>query len=141
MFEQSYARTSLRSGKKISLEKNPLTTDDINFLQNRIGGGRQEDVIKELFPEELQIGNFSQGNIYNKSDIEYFLKNYAGNDRYIVTEAFKTGIDGGHAVSITGFNPKEKLVKVVDPNNFGTQKEIPLDEFEKNFIDFVFMRV
>ena len=126
MLEQAYARTALRTPQEVKSQEilNPLTTDNLEYLQNRIKSGQLECSMRELLPDNVFIRNFE-----DKKQIEQILNDFANNKRTIIQEGFETDRGYGHARTVVSFNPQTKTVTVIDPTRTVFEETIPLDEF------------
>ena len=127
MLERTYARTAVRTSKETPIGQNPITTEDLNYLQNRINSGHPEDVFRELYPSAAQN---PQKVIIDKAQITSALENYAQNPRYIITHGYlREGRETGHAISVKYYDPKTQTVTLTDPEEAGVQKTESLKDF------------
>lgn len=133
MLEQTYARTALRNGTKYTFTENPLTIDNLEYLQQRIDGGFTQNVLKEILPNQ----NVAIKKIIDKNQIEQTLKDFANNKKTIIQESFKTNRNTGHARTVTAYNPYIKTVTVIDPHYTAVEENIPLDEFLENIYNII----
>ena len=140
MLEQTYSRTALRSESNYTGGKDPLTTDDLSYLADRIQGGHPEVVMKEFltFNNNVRKGQLSR-KIYTKGvstpqDLEKFQKimdTYGNNPRFIFNIAtLNKGAASGHALQVRGYNPETKKLAIVDPNCNGVETEKTVDELK-----------
>jgi len=139
MLERAYARTALRTIDSTPICKNPLTTNDLNYLQNRIVSGHPMNVFKELSP--FGLPNY-QKLIRNKESIVSALENYGQNPRYLIIRDFVVkGRNAGHATSIKSYDPKSKILTITDPEKAGVQEKKSLEDFLSDVWDIVVARV
>ena len=139
MLERAYARTALRTIDSTPICKNPLTTNDLNYLQNRIVSGHPMNVFKELSP--FGLPNY-QKLIRNKESIVSALENYGQNPRYLIIRDFVVkGRNAGHATSIKSYDPKSKILTITDPEKAGVQEKKSLEDFLSDVWDIVVTRV
>lgn len=142
MLERAYSRTALRSDlsdKSISSGKNPLTTDDLGYLQERIKSGKLETVMRELLPYDAVIKDFPTKNISDKKEIRTALENIGQNPRYIITEGFAISPKHGHARLIINYD--QNGATVIDPGISGKQILIPIKEFFEKLLEINVTRV
>lgn len=127
MLERTYARTAVRTSKETPIGQNPITTDDLGYLQDRISAGHPENVFRELYPSATQN---PQKVITDKAQITSALENYAQNPRYIITHGYlREGRETGHAISVKYYDPKTQTVTLTDPEEAGVQKTESLKDF------------
>lgn len=127
MLERTYARTAVRTSKETPIGQNPITTEDLNYLQNRIELGHTKNVFRELYPSATQN---PQKVITDKAQITSALENYAQNPRYIITHSYlPEGRQIGHAISIKSYDPKTQTVTLTDPEEAGVQRTQSLKDF------------
>lgn len=145
MLEQSYSRVALRSGKRNIVTENPLTTYDLGFLNERIRGGQQSTVLREIQPIFRFKGKATNNisiNSNNKGGVQSLLEEYANNPRYIVTEGFGHGnASVGHARSVKSYNADRQTVTLIDPYVAGLEKEISIKDFLTNLWALCISRV
>lgn len=143
MVEQAYSRASLKIANNRTTE-NPLTTNNLKFLNERIRGGQMIDTYSEFIDyipaKNKHIHRIDVDNT-DINSVDNFLREYANNERYIITEAAYTSKNSGHAIIIRGYNPQTKSLLVVDPESAGVIKEIPLAKHLKDICCFDIMRV
>lgn len=137
MLEETYARTSLRDSSEfydviIPNHENPLLTDNIKYLEDRIYAGHPDTVMRELLADQrARLKALTTGPITDQKKVKYIIENYANNPRYILNEGHIRPEESGHAISIKSYDPIKKLVHIVDPIIPGKIITEPLDEFLK----------
>lgn len=119
MLERAYSRTAVRNANdKCPIGKNPITTDDLTYLQDRINGSRSlSRAIKELYPSATIKST------QDKTQITSALENFANNQRYILSYGYSKGNGFYHANWIKAYNAKAKAVTLVDPECAAIQRE------------------
>lgn len=142
MLEQAYSRTALRISKDAPIGKDPLTTDDLFYLQRRISSGYIDNVMREflLFNNKLQRKKLSRKIcpyiLSNDSDLEAIKRNFAkyGTDPKMIFNIgwLKPGSQNGHALSVRAYNPETKKLVIVNPNCTAVEYETTVDELGKN---------
>ena len=145
MLEQAYSRCAFRKGDKISISQNPQQTTDLEFLNRRIRGGFNWEVIQEFQPAINYPATTKRVYISdkNKGNVKQLLETYANNPRYIISEGFITGnaASSGHARHISSYNPQTNMVKVVDPRFSEIEREIPVENFLEKLVGLFITRV
>lgn len=139
MLEQAYARTALRTQQEVHSQEmlNPLTTDNLNYLQNRIRCGQLRNSMRELFPQNTLIRKFEDQN-----QIIQIIKDFANDKRTIIQEGslLRTGGEIGHARTISGYNPQTKTLTLIDPNRTAIEETVPLDKFMEKLVSIFVAR-
>lgn len=139
MLERTYARTAVRTSKETPIGQNPITTEDLNYLQNRIESGLTKNVFRELYPSAAQN---PQKVIKDEAQITSVLENYSQNPRYIITHGYlPEGRQIGHAISIKSYDPKTQTVTLTDPEEAGVQRTQSLKDFLSRAWSIVVSRV
>lgn len=139
MLERTYARTAVRTSKETPIGQNPITTDDLGYLQDRISAGHPENVFRELYPSAAQN---PQKVIIDKAQITSALENYSQNPRYIITHGYlPEDRQIGHANSIKSYDPKTQTVTLTDPEEAGVQHTQSLKDFLSTAWSIVVSRV
>jgi len=123
MLERAYERTALRTLKGVPTGKDPLTTEDYDYLHKRIMSGTFVDAMKELMPSQ-PVKDICYK---DEKKVCEALKNYGNNPKFIIGESLRSG-SKGHARSVVSYSDK-KGVTVIDPSDPGKQFFIPLKEF------------
>lgn len=140
MLEQAYSRTALRSEKTCPVGKDALTTDDLNYLADRVYGGHTEDVMHEIlmFNNNVRKKKFSR-KIWKKTiqkpedlqTVQNVMEKHGNDSRFIFNiSTLDRARDFGHALQVRGYNPKTKKLAIVDPNCNGVQTEKTVDELK-----------
>ena len=142
MLERAFAKTSFRDAchMKIANSEDPLTSDNLDYLQRRIFGGNPKDVLAELLSDLIVDGRCVVQTIKDKTKIQSFLENFGQNPRYMINETFLTGRNSGHAVSIKGYEPESKTVTVIDPSCSGIEEKVPLNSLLKDIYSIIVTR-
>ena len=139
MLEQAYARTALRTQQEVHSQEmlNPLTTDNLNYLQNRIRSGQLRNSMRELFPKNTLIRKFE-----DKNQIIQIIKDFANDKRTIIQEGslLRTGGEIGHARTISGYNPQTQTLTLIDPNRTAIEETVPLDMFMEKLVSIFVAR-
>lgn len=139
MLEQAYGRTALRTKQEVKSQEilNPLTTDNLNYLQNRIQGGKISHSLRELFPQNTLIRKFD-----DKNQIIQILNDFANDKRTIIQEGslLRAGGEIGHARTISGYNPQTKTLTLIDPNRTAVEETVPLDKFMEKILSIFVAR-
>ena len=139
MLEQAYARTALRTQQEVHSQEmlNPLTTDNLNYLQNRIRSGQLRNSMRELFPQNTLIRKFE-----DKNQIIQIIKDFANDKRTIIQEGslLRTGGEIGHARTISGYNPQTQTLTLIDPNRTAIEETVPLDKFMEKLVSIFVAR-
>lgn len=139
MLERAYSRTAVRTSENTPIGQNPITTEDLNYLQNRIESGHIKNVFRELYPSAAQN---PQKVIIDKAQITSALENYSQNPRYIITHGYlPEGRQTGHANSIKSYDPKTQTVTLTDPEEAGVQHTQSLKDFLSTAWSIVVSRV
>lgn len=143
MLEHTYSRVALRSAKEtpqFASGENPLITQNTDFLSERISGGLLDTVLKEILPTK-KLKEFWVNTTNDKEKIEYLLKNFGADSRYIITEGHQVGTGMGHAISVKSYEPKSKTVTIVDPYVAGIQSKMSLKDFLEHILNLTITRV
>ena len=74
MLEQAYARTALRAEKNTPIGKNPITTNDYEYLYNRLNGGQTDDVLNDLLDQNPNLVKLKNNKKLVKGTQTIFLK-------------------------------------------------------------------
>ena len=139
MLERAYSRTAVRTSENTPIGQNPITTEDLNYLQNRIESGHTKNVFRELYPSAAQN---PQKVIIDKAQITSALENYSQNPRYIITHGYlPEDRQIGHANSIKSYDPKTQTVTLTDPEEAGVQHTQSLKDFLSTAWSIVVSRV
>lgn len=142
MLERTYARTALRNARSVKAggTTNPITTNDMSDLYERISGGLERDVIRDILPDKKDVSIRYFNEFTKKDKIKDILTNYAANPRYIIEHGYKTGT-GFHGVNIESYDPVNEIVTIINPWRTGVQYKVPLKDFLDNFKDLTVVRV
>lgn len=137
MLEQTYARTALRNLPRVPASKDPLTTNNLYYLNDRNKGGFSKDVIQEVL---LYNNNIQRNNIKRKINtytcqnvspdaVDKFFEHYNSKSKDIICNIgiLPPGANTGHALQVIAYNPKTKNFQIVDPNFCGLQEEYTLE--------------
>lgn len=139
MLEQTYARTALRNEPITPIGKDPLTTDDIDYLVKRNKAGNPEDVLREilLFNNNIQKKRSMWHKIYlhfadnpqRLEKVKKIFEQYGTNpDIFFNLGLYSPGKSYGHAVYSRAYNPETKKLSVIDPEYCSYQAELAVDE-------------
>lgn len=139
MLEQAYGRTALRTPQQVKSQEilNPLTTDNLEFIQDRIKSGSLNSAMRELLPKNALIRFYN-----DKNRIKDILKDFANDKRTIIQEGslLRAGGNVGHARTVAGYNPLTKTVTLIDPNQTAVEETVPLDEFMEKLCSIIVAR-
>ena len=139
MLEQAYGRTALRTPQQVKSQEilNPLTTDNLEFIQDRIKSGSLNSAMRELLPKNALIRFYN-----DKNRIKDILKDFANDKRTIIQEGslLRAGGNVGHARTVAGYNPLTKTVTLIDPNQTAVEETVPLDEFMEKLYSIIVAR-
>ena len=139
MLEQAYGRTALRTPQQVKSQEilNPLTTDNLEFIQDRIKSGFLNSAMRELLPKNALIRFYN-----DKNRIKDILKDFANDKRTIIQEGslLRAGGNVGHARTVAGYNPLTKTVTLIDPNQTAVEETVPLDEFMEKLCSIIVAR-
>ena len=145
MLEQAYARTALRLEKNTPIGKNPTTTDDYEYLSERLNGGQTGDVLRDLlnFNPNLK-GLKNNRNLVKGTQTLFFKKpNPEGVKKLFDTYGtkpdlmFNIGVKNEssyHAISVKSYNPETGIVTIIDPCRLGVYEEMSLKELAPNIV-------
>ena len=145
MLEQAYARTALRLEKNTPIGKNPTTTDDYEYLSERLNGGQTGDVLRDLlnFNPNLK-GLKNNRNLVKGTQTLFFKKpNPEGVKKLFDTYGtkpdlmFNIGVKNEssyHAISVKSYNPETGIVTIIDPYRLGVYEEMSLKELAPNIV-------
>ena len=116
---------------------NPLTTDNLEFIQDRIKSGSLNSAMRELLPKNTLIRFYN-----DKNRIKDILKDFANDKRTIIQEGslLRAGGNVGHARTVAGYNPLTKTVTLIDPNQTAVEETVPLDEFMEKLCSIIVAR-
>ena len=134
LVEQAYARTALRAEKFTPTTQNPLKTDDIDFLNERIDGGQSSDAIRDLLGIDDSLTSPKISTIIvkndNKEEIKELIEKNINDEHTIINLGYCTNNarTTGHAISIKGYNPQKGKITICDPNNTAYLREVSLEE-------------
>ena len=149
MLEQAYARTALRKEATTPIGKDPITTDDYEYLYERLHGGQTKDAMRDLLninPNHTRLKNnkkIAKGahEIYfakpNPSYAKELLDKYGNNPRLIAN----LGLDVGpcyHAVSVKSYNPETGIIEIIDPNTTGFYTKRNISEISPKIVKIWF---
>lgn len=137
MLEQTYSRTALRDGKNIPMGKDPLTTDDLDYLAKRNVSGQTGDVINAILcykgriPQSHHTGAYCY-NLSNTEDltkVKQIFENNSQNPKVIFNIGIlKPGRKTGHALQVKSYNPDTKKLSIIDPIYGAAKYEKTVDE-------------
>lgn len=130
MVEQTYARTALRGEVCTPIGKDPLTTDDLNYLVERNNAGQSGDVMQEvlMFNNKVQRNNPSRKivtincNNPSKESVHKFFSEYSRNPNVIFNIGLiSSGRNSGHAVQLKSYDADNRTFQIIDPRFCGIQ--------------------
>ena len=145
MLEQAYARTALRLEKNTPIGKNPTTTDDYEYLSERLHGGQTGDVLRDLLNFNPNLTRLKNNRKLVKGTQTLFLKkpNLEGVKKLFDTYGtkpdlmFNIGVksgSSGHAISVKSYDPETGIVTIIDPNRLGVYEEMSLSELVPDIV-------
>ncbi|MBE7713293.1 MAG: hypothetical protein E7Z87_06085 [Cyanobacteria bacterium SIG26] len=144
MLERTYERTSLRRKSDGFIDENPLTTNNLDKLNQRIRTGYFKDVINDFLCEQRQQGKTTTRIFLSKEKDKYkeIITNFINNPKYIMTYGTKrTNDNTGHALSLRAYNPKTDEVSFSDPQQAGVFYQKPLNEWLKDVYQILVTRI
>lgn len=145
LLEQAYARTGLRLEKNTPITKDPVTTDDIEYLYTRLNGGQTGDVLRDLLNINPNLTRLKNNRNLAKGTKTLFFKkpNPEGAKKLFDTYGtkpdlmFNLGIKSGsgyHAISVKSYNPETGIVTIIDPTRLGVYEEKSLSELAPDIV-------
>ena len=146
LLEQAYARTGLRLEKNTPIGKNPTTTDDYEYLYERLCGGQTGDVLRDLLNHNSNLATLKNNKNLVKRTQSFFLKKpnptgvikmfdtYGTKSNLMFNLGIKIGDDCYHAISVQSYNPETKMLTIIDPNRLGVYREKSLTELAPNIV-------
>lgn len=146
MLEQAYARTALRHEKSTPIGKNPITTDDYEYLYKRLEGGQTGEVLREFLNFNPNLTKLKNNTKLVKGTKTVFLKKpnpegvinffdkYGNNSDLIFNLGIKISDNYYHAISVKSYNPKTKMLTIIDPYRLSVYKEQSLMELAPDII-------
>ena len=142
MLERAFAKTSFRDAwhMKIPNIEDPISSDNLDYLHGRIAGGNPAQVLEELLADLKVDRRCVIQTLWDKTKIQNFFDNFAQNPRYLINETFLTSKNSGHAISIKGYDPKSKMVTVVDPCCSGIEEKLTLNTLLKEIYSLIVTR-
>ena len=143
MLERAFSKVSLRKDRSIKIpnSEDPLISNDLDYLSRRIFGGHPTEVLEDFLADLKVEGRCVIQQITNKTKIKDFLDKFGQNPKYIINEAYITGANRGHAVSIKEYDPKSETITVIDPNQSGTQEKFSLGTILKDIFSITVTRL
>ena len=129
MLEQAYARTALRAEKNTPIGKNPITTNDYEYLYNRLNGGQTDNVLNDLLDRNPNLVKLKNNKKLVKRTQTIFLKKsnpdgvikffdkHGNRSDLIFNLGIRLDSNCYHAISVKSYNPETKMLTIIDPNN------------------------
>ena len=146
MLEQAYARTALRAEKNTPIGKNPITTNDYEYLYNRLNGGQTDNVLNDLLDRNPNLVKLKNNKKLVKRTQTIFLKKsnpdgvikffdkHGNRSDLIFNLGIRLDSNCYHAISVKSYNPETKMLTIIDPNRLEVYTEKSLTELAPDII-------
>lgn len=147
MIEQAYAVHRLCNGSRAYDVNSPVTDIsifiDVDGLMERARSGWQSEALNEIFGRQISTSQYGR-NISSRQTMQEMIKQYANNDRVIVTFGTKHygvnesplaaeyDIYSGHAYALKGYDETTGMVYITNPWHTSVVTEVPLSELLKH---------
>lgn len=147
MIEQAYAVHRLHNGSRAYDVNSPVTDIsifiDVDGLMERARSGWQSEALNEIFGRQISTSQYGR-NISSRQTMQEMIKQYANNDRVIVTFGTKHygvnesplaaeyDIYSGHAYALKGYDETTGMVYITNPWHTSVVTEVPLSELLKH---------
>lgn len=154
MLEQAYGRTALRKEANCPVGKNPLKTDDLEYLQSRLHGGQTSDALRDFlnFDHNLTLHLKSNRKVVKDvheiffkaskpNDVKNILDKLGNNPNVMVNLGIKTNAGYYHAISLKSYNPQTEIVEIIDPNKTGVYTKQHISELSPNVVKMWFTEI
>lgn len=152
MVEQAYARTALRKEVNTPIGKDPTTTEDLEYLYERLDGGQTSDVLRDLLNINPNLVRLKNNRKIAKGVQEVFFRTpkpdnvkklfdeYGNNPKLMINLGIRDGRTH-HAISVKSYNPETGVIEIIDPTRTGVYTQQNLSDLSPNIVKMWFTTV